>query len=465
MPKYDFDLFVIGAGSGGVRGARISAGHGAKVGICEEYRFGGTCVIRGCVPKKLLVYASHFAEDFEDAAGYGWRVGKAEFSWPDLIAAKDREIARLEQIYMDVLKHKDVECFRERGVFVDSHTVQVGDRTITAEKVLIATGGRPWTPDIPGSEDAITSNEAFHLEELPKRVVIVGGGYIACEFAGIFNGLGAETVLVYRGDALLRGFDKDVRRVVAAEMAKKGVDLRLETDITAIEKGGNGLKLLTNGGKHIDTDQVMYATGRVPNVRDMGLEEAGVELTPHGSIVVDDWSRTSQPNIFAVGDVTHRINLTPVAIQEAHAFADTQFGGMERPTDHEFVPSAVFSQPPVGSVGLPEHEARLHYGDLEVYRSEFRPLKHTLSGRDETTMMKLIVAKANRKVVAIHIVGLDAPEIVQGFAVAVKSGLTKEQFDATTGIHPTAAEELVTMRRATSVEGPKDEDDELDTNA
>lgn len=458
MPKYDYDLFVIGAGSGGVRAARIAAGHGAKVGICEEYRYGGTCVIRGCVPKKLLVYASHFAEDFQDAAGYGWRVGSVEFSWPDLIEAKDREIARLEQVYLDVLERRGVQHFRERGVFLDSRRVQVGDRTITAEKVLVATGGHPWMPNIPGCEHAITSNEAFDLEELPRRIAIVGGGYVACEFAGIFNGLGAETVLVYRGDALLRGFDEDVRRVVTAEMAKKGVELRLETDVAAIEKTGKRLKLTTSRGKHIEADQVMYATGRVPNVRDMGLEKAGVELTPQGSIVVDEWSQTSQPHIFAVGDVTHRLNLTPVAIHEAHAFADTQFGGMERPVDHEFVPSAVFSQPPVGAVGLPEDEARLHYGDLEIYRSEFRPLKHTLSGRDETTMMKLIVAKANRKVVAVHIVGLDAPEIVQGFAVAVKSGLSKEQFDATIGIHPTAAEELVTMRHATSVEGPKDEE-------
>jgi len=458
MSNYDFDLFVIGAGSGGVRAARIAAGHGAKVGICEEYRYGGTCVIRGCVPKKLLVYASHFAEDFEDAAGYGWRVGSVEFSWPDLIEAKDREIARLEQVYIDVLERRGVQHFRERGVFLDSHRVQVGDRTLSAEKILVATGGHPWMPSIPGCEHAITSNEAFDLEELPPRIAIVGGGYVACEFAGIFNGLGAETVLVYRGDALLRGFDEDVRRVVTAEMAKKGVELRLECDIAAIEKTGDGLKLTTSKGKHFKVDQVMYATGRVPNVRDMGLEEAGAELTPHGSIVVDEWSRTSQPHIFAVGDVTQRLNLTPVAIHEAHAFADTQFGGMERPVDHEWVPSAVFSQPPVAAVGLPEDKARLHYGDLEIYRSEFRPLKHTLSGRDEITMMKLIVAKANRRVVALHIVGLDAPEIIQGFAVAVKSGLSKEQFDATIGIHPTAAEELVTMRHATRVEGPKDED-------
>jgi len=453
MAEYDFDLFVIGAGSGGVRAARIAAGHGARVGICEEYRFGGTCVIRGCVPKKLLVYASHFSEDFEDAAGYGWRVNSAEFSWPALIEAKDKEIARLEQIYIDLLEAAGVQHFRERGAFLDSRHVQVGDRTISAEKFLVATGGRPWLPEIPGSGFAITSNEAFHLDELPPRIAVVGGGYIACEFAGIFNGLGAQTIQIYRGDALLRGFDHDVRRAVTAEVRKKGVDLRLETDIEAIEKDGSGLKLLTRDGNQIEVDQVMYATGRVPNVRGLGLELAGAELTAHGSIVVDEWSQSSQPHIFAVGDVTHRVNLTPVAIHEGHAFADTQFGGMERSVDHEFVPSAVFSQPPVGTVGLSEEEARIHYGDLEVYRSEFRPLKHTLSGRDEKTMMKLIVARASRKVVAVHIVGLDAPEIVQGFAVAVKSGLTKEDFDATIGIHPTAAEELVTMRQARDVKG------------
>lgn len=458
MARKDFDLFVIGAGSGGVRAARIAAGHGARVGICEEYRFGGTCVIRGCVPKKLLVYASHFAEDFEDAAGFGWRLGSAEFSWPALIEAKDKEIARLEQVYIDILERAGVEHFHERGEFIDSHRVQVGDRTITAEKFLVATGGRPWVPDIPGKEHAITSNEAFHLEKLPGRVAIIGGGYIACEFAGIFNGLGANTILAYRGDALLRGFDEDVRRAVTRELPKKGIDLRLETDVLAIEKTARGLRLETSDGKHIEADQVLYATGRVPNVRGLGLEKAEVEVTAPGSIVVDEWSCSSQPHIFAVGDVTHRVNLTPVAIHEGHAFADTQFGGMERPVDHEFVPSAVFCQPPVGTVGLGEDEARMHYGNLEIYQSEFRPLKHNLSGRNETAMMKLIVAEATQRVVALHIVGPDAPEIVQGFAVAVKSGLAKAQFDATIGIHPTAAEELVTMRNARRVKGLRDED-------
>lgn len=450
MSQYEFDLFVIGAGSGGVRAARIAAMHGARVGICEEFRYGGTCVIRGCVPKKLLVYASHFAEDFEDAEGFGWEVGPRSFSWSKLIAAKDKEITRLEGVYIGLLEKFDVQHFAARGVLVDSHHVQVGERTISAERILIATGGKPWVPDIPGSENAITSNEAFDLEEFPERVAVIGGGYIACEFAGIFNGLGAQTMLSYRGDSLLRGFDHDVRRVVTSELPKKGIDLRLETNITAIEKTATGLNLSISDGNEIEVDQVMYATGRVPNVRDLGLKAAGVEVHPNGSIVVDEWSRTSQDNIYAVGDVTNRINLTPVAIHEGHAFADTEFGGMVRCVDHESVPSAVFTQPPVGSVGPSEEDARKHYGELEVYRSEFRPMKHTLSGRDEKTMMKLIVAKDSRKVVAVHVVGLDGPEIVQGFAVAVKSGLTKEQFDATIGIHPSAAEELVTMRQAVS---------------
>ena len=458
MAEKDFDLVVIGAGSGGVRAARIAAGHGAKVAICEEYRFGGTCVIRGCVPKKLMVYASHFAEDFEDAAGYGWSVGEAKFSWADLIAAKDKEIARLEQIYVKLLEGAGVEIIRGRGTLVDSHHVHVGERTISTSKILVATGGRPWLPDIPGVEHAISSNEVFHLESLPGRVAVIGGGYIACEFAGIFNGLGAETIQVYRGDALLRGFDHDVRRMVTAELPKKGVDLRLETDVVAIEKTDSGLQLTTDAGKHIEVDQVLYATGRVPNVRDLGLLDAGVEVSPRGSIVVDEFSRTSQDNIFAVGDVTDRVNLTPVAIHEGHAFADSEFGGKPRPVDHVAIPSAVFSQPPVGSVGPSEEEAQLHFGALDVYQSEFRPMKHTLSGRNEKTMMKLIVAQESQKVVAIHIVGLDAPEIVQGFAVAVKSGLSKEQFDATIGIHPTAAEELVTMRSARAVPGPRDEE-------
>ena len=446
MSEYDVDLFIIGAGSGGVRAARIAASHGARVGICEESRVGGTCVIRGCVPKKLLVYASHFAEDFEDARGFGWETGEPRFSWPDLIRAKDREIDRLNRVYLGLLSGSGVELINGRGAFIDPHTVQIGERTVTADSILIATGGTPWVPEIPGIEHAITSNEAFDLAELPGRVAIVGGGFIACEFAGIFNGLGADVTQVYRGDAVLRGFDQDVRRVVSEELVKKGIDLKLESDIARIDKQESGLTLTFKDGETLDVDQVMYATGRVPLVRDLGLRDIGLEVRADGRVVVDDFSQTSIEHIYAVGDVTSRVNLTPVALYEGHSFADTVFGGKTRPVNHEYVPSAVFSQPPVGTVGYSEEEAITHIGPIDVYLSEFRPMKHTLSGRDEKTMMKLIVERESQKVVGIHIVGLDAPEIVQGFAVAVKSGLTKERFDCTIGIHPTAAEELVTMR-------------------
>ncbi|MDX1459850.1 MAG: glutathione-disulfide reductase [Xanthomonadales bacterium] len=446
MSDYEFDLFVIGAGSGGVRAARIAAAHGARVGICESSRVGGTCVIRGCVPKKLLSYAAHFHEDFEDAAGFGWSVRKPEFSWPDLIRAKDREIDRLNRVYISLLENSGVTLFESVGKFIDSHRVQLADRTISAEKILIAVGGRPWVPEIKGAELGITSDEAFHLAELPRRVVVVGGGYIACEFASIFNGLGAEVSQLYRGPQLLRGFDPDVRRVLGREMEKKGIDIRFETNVVAIEQIDGALQVVLDVGGTIESDCVMFATGRVPNSAGLDLEAAGVEVHANGSIVVDEYSRTSQPHIFAVGDVTNRVNLTPVAIHEGHRFADSEFGDHPRPIDHAFVPSAVFTHPPVGTVGYGEDDARQHCGEVDVYRSEFRPMKHTLSGREEKTMMKLIVERANRKVVGIHVVGLDAPEIVQGFAVAVKSGLSKEQFDATIGIHPTAAEELVTMR-------------------
>jgi len=446
MSKFDFDLVVLGAGSGGVRAARIAAGHGARVAICEESRVGGTCVIRGCVPKKLLSYAAHFAEDFEDARGYGWELGPAKFSWPNLIQAKDREIDRLNQIYLKLLADSGVELFKGHGSFIDPHHLQIGDQTVSAERILIATGGHPWVPDIPGSEHAITSNEAFYLDELPGRVAVVGGGYIACEFAGIFNGLGSQVFQLYRGDAVLRGFDHDVRRVVGAEMRKKGVELMLETTVEQIHKREQGLELVLHDGSVLEVDQLMYATGRVPNVRGLGLREIGMEVRATGQIVVDEFSQTNIEHIHAVGDVTSRVNLTPVAIYEGHAFADTVYGGMMRPVNHEFIASAVFSQPPVGSVGFSEEDACIHYGEIDVYRTEFTPMKHTLSGRDEKTMMKMIVDRASEKVIGVHIVGMDAPEIVQGYAVAVKSGLTKERFDCTMGIHPTAAEELVTMR-------------------
>jgi glutathione reductase (NADPH) len=446
MSQFDFDLFVLGAGSGGVRAARIAAAHGARVGICEDSRGGGTCVIRGCVPKKLLVYAAHFAEDFEDAGAYGWDVDTVRFSWPDLIRAKDREIDRLNRIYLSLLSESGVTLYSHRGRFIDPHCLQLGDETISAETILIATGGHPWVPDIPGIEHTITSDEAFDLPELPQRVAVVGGGFIACEFAGIFNGLGSEVFQLYRGDAVLRGFDHDVRRVVGAEMQKKGIQLMLETVVEHIRKTEQGLEIALRDGSKFEVDQVMYATGRVPNVRDLGLRNIGIEVGAGGNIVVNEMSRSSVDHIYAVGDVTSRVNLTPVAIHEGHAFADSLFGGTTRPVNHEFVPSAVFYQPPVGTVGFSEHDARNHYGEIDVYRSEFTPMKHTLTGREEKTLMKLIVDRKSQKVIGIHIVGGDAPEIVQGFAIAVKSGLTKDRFDHTIGIHPTAAEELVTMR-------------------
>lgn len=446
MSQYDFDLFVIGAGSGGVRAARIAASHGASVGICEYSRVGGTCVIRGCVPKKLLSYAAHFAEEFEDAAGYGWTVTDAKFDWPSLVKAKDREIDRLNRVYLDLLEDSGVELFEARGRFLDPHRIQLGDRTVSAERILVAAGGRPWKPDIPGAELAITSDEAFYLETLPERIVMVGGGYVACEFAGIFNGLGSKVVQVYRGPAVLRGFDEDVRSALGREMAAKGIEFCFNTQVTAITAVAGAYEVNLDNGEVREADQVMFATGRVPNTAGMCLPDAGVELRADGSIPVDEYSQTNQAHIFAVGDITDRLNLTPVAIHEGHAFADTQFGGRPREVDHQFVPSAVFTQPQVGTVGYSEAEARLHYGELDIYRGEFRPLKHTLGGRPEKTMMKLIAERQGQRVVGLHVVGLDAPEIVQGFAVAVKSGLTKVQFDATIGIHPTAAEELVTMR-------------------
>ncbi len=447
MSEYDFDLFVIGAGSGGVRAARIAAGYGARVGICETSRVGGTCVIRGCVPKKLLSYAAHFAEEFEDAKGYGWDVGETQFSWPRLIENKDREIDRLNQVYLRLLENSGVKLFSVHGKLLDSHRVQLGDDIVCADKILIATGGRPWRPDIPGIEHSITSDEAFHLDKLPERVVVVGGGFIACEFACIFNGMGSEVVQAYRGEQILRGFDHDVQETLAAEMKHKGIEILLHVNVTELIRHSDGqITLKLDDGSELQADTVMFATGRVPNVRGLGLQDAGVHALPGGMIPVNEYSRTNLENVFAVGDVTNRVNLTPVALMEGHAFADSEFGGNPRPVNHDFIPSAVFSHPPVATVGYSEKDARIHYGELDVYKSVFRPMKYTLSGREEKTMMKLLVQRSSDKVVGLHVVGMDAPEIVQGFAVAIKSGLTKEQFDLTTGIHPTAAEELVTMR-------------------
>ncbi|QOC21371.1 glutathione-disulfide reductase [Wenzhouxiangella sp. AB-CW3] len=450
MSRFDYDLFVIGAGSGGVRASRIAAGHGARVGICEESRVGGTCVIRGCVPKKLLVYASQFAEQFEDAAGYGWQLGESTFDWPALIAAKDREIDRLNGIYIKLLENAGVDLHMGRGRLVDAHTVEVDGRKITAERILIAVGGRPGVPDIPGHELGITSDEAFHLAELPERVLVIGAGYIAVEFAGIFAGLGSRVTLAYRRDLVLRGFDHDIRKAVDAGLRGRGIDLRYQVSPARLERSGGGVEVTFSDDSSAEYDQVMFATGRHPYTGDLGLDAAGVETGAGTRIEVDNYSRTSVDSIFAVGDVTDRINLTPVALMEGHAFADTQFGGMDRPLDHADTPAAVFSQPPVATVGLTEEEARERYDSIRIFRSQFTPMKYTLAGRQEKGLMKLVVDAASDRVLGCHVVGLDAPEMMQGFAVAVRAGLSKADFDRTIGIHPTAAEELVTMRSPVS---------------
>ncbi|GAB4197603.1 MAG: glutathione-disulfide reductase [Wenzhouxiangellaceae bacterium] len=445
------DLMVIGAGSGGVRAARIAAAHGAKVAICEESRVGGTCVIRGCVPKKLLSYAAHFHEDFEDAAAYGWDLTGATHDWSRLIANKDQEIDRLNRIYLKLLENSGVQLLSGRGRLMGANTVAVGDQIITAGKILIATGGRPYLPDIPGRELAITSDEAFHLPQLPRRVVVVGGGYIAVEFACIFNGLGAEVTLVYRRDRILRGFDADIRQQAEVELARKGIRILHDADITEISGQENDLTLHLNQGESLSCEQVMFATGRAPYTWDLGLEQAGVNTDHAGAIIVDDHSASNVSSVYAVGDVTNRINLTPVAIREGHAFADSVFGQNPRTADHHHVPSAVFMFPPIASVGYTQDRALDHYRRLRIYRSTFRALKHTLSGRQEQTLMKLIVDDATDQVVGLHVIGMDAPEMVQGFAVAVKAGLTKTDFDQTVGIHPTSAEEMVTLREVSEV--------------
>ena len=447
MTQYDFDLFVIGGGSGGVRAGRIAAGHGARVAVAEEYRYGGTCVIRGCVPKKLLVYASEYAHGFEDAAGFGWSVGETRFDWPTLIANKDKEIGRLERIYRGLFENAGAKTFDGRATLVDAHTIEVAGQRVTAGTILIATGAAAVKPDVPGAEHMITSNEAFHLPSQPKRVVVLGGGYIALEFAGIFNGLGSRTTVLYRGEQILRGFDDDVRNHLANELVKSGIELRVKTDVTRLDKLADGtLRLTLTDGSQIEADAVMAATGRKPNTQGLGLEALGVALDGQGAVKVDGFSRSSVAHIYAVGDVTNRINLTPVAIREGHAFADTVFGNKPRQADHADVPSAVFSQPPVGSVGLTEAQAREKYGQVDIYRTSFKPMRHTLSGRDERVLMKLIVDAATDRVVGAHMVGPEAGEIIQGIAIAVKAKATKADFDATVGIHPTAAEEFVTLR-------------------
>ena len=449
MSEYDVDLFVIGGGSGGVRAARIAAQHGARVMLAEEYRLGGTCVIRGCVPKKLLVYASRFRAEFDDAAGYGWTLGHATFDWPTLIANKDREIARLEAAYHATLEKAGVTIVKSRATLADAHCVQLanGDR-LRAAYVLICTGGTPSYGDqIPGLEHAISSNEAFQLPELPRRVVIQGGGYIAVEFAGIFAGLGSQVTLVYRGENILRGFDDEVRQHLRADMEKHGIRVITGCKVAAIEPAGGHFSVRFSSGNHVTADRVMFATGRAPNVTAMGLKEAGVEIAKNGGIAVDEYSRTSVENIYAVGDVTNRVNLTPVAIREGHAFADTVFGGKPTAVDHANVPTAVFSDPEVGTVGLTETQARAQLAQTDIYKAMFKPLKATLSGRDTTVLIKLVVDGLSDQVVGCHVVGEGAAEIAQVAAIAVKMGASKADFDATMALHPTTAEELVTMRQ------------------
>ena len=446
MSKFDFDLFTIGAGSGGVASSRRAGAYGARVAICEDSRVGGTCVIRGCVPKKLLVYGAQFADAFADAAGYGWNVAPPVHDWPALIAAKDREIGRLEGVYRKLLRDANVTLIEGRGRLVDAHTVEISGKHYTAANILIATGAHPVMPAIPGIEHAITSNQALDLPKLPRRIVIVGGGYIAVELAGIFHSLGAEVTLVIRAEELLRGFDDDIRVTLAQELRSRGIAIRPRADVVRIDKRGHGVDLSLAAGDQISADLVMYATGRHPNTRGLGLEAVGVGLGKSNAVMVDEWSRSAVRHIYAVGDVTDRLNLTPVAIAEGRALAETLFNNNPISIDHANVATAVFSQPPVGTVGLTERAARERYGAVDVYRTRFRPMKHTLSGREEGAMMKLVVERKSDRVLGCHMVGADAPEIIQGLAIAVKCGATKRQFDQTIGIHPTAAEEFVTMR-------------------
>jgi glutathione reductase (NADPH) len=455
MAEYDYDLFVIGAGSGGVRAARLAAVQGARVAIAEEDRVGGTCVIRGCVPKKFMVYASEFSHMFGEAEGYGWSKIDSKFDWPKFLTAKDVEIGRLSGIYASNLAKAGAELVHAKARLVDAHTVELigKNRTVTAATILIATGGWVSTPtpgEVPGIEHVITSNEAFHLEQLPKSIVVVGGGYIAVEFAGIFNGLGVDTTLVYRGPNILRGFDEDVRAHVSDEIEKRGIRLMVGTQHEKIEKTEGGLVNHLSNGVKCKCDVVMFATGRVPYVAGLGLENAGVKLNDRGAIEVDQYSRTSVPNIWAVGDVTDRINLTPVAIREAAAFVATVFGNTPTAFDHEMVPTAVFSQPPIGAVGMTETEARRAGKKVDIYQTRFRPMKEVFYGAQQRVLMKLVVDASTDVILGCHIVGPEAPEMIQMVAIAVKMGVTKAQWDNTCALHPTMAEELVTLREKRS---------------
>jgi glutathione reductase (NADPH) len=453
MAEFDVDLFVIGGGSGGVRAARIAAGYGARVMVAEEYRMGGTCVIRGCVPKKLFVMGSHVQQEIEDAAGFGWSIPEASFDWPTLIKNKDKEIARLEAAYTTNVEKSGAEIVKTRAVIEDPHTLRLADgKAVKARTILIATGGAPnHGAVIPGIEHVISSNEAFHLETLPTRILIQGGGYIALEFACIFSGFGSDVTVVYRGDNILRGFDEDVRSHLRAEMEKRGITILTGCTVTKVDKHGEGYTSHLSNGSSIASEQVMFAIGRHPNVAKLGLEKAGVAINPHnGGIAVDGWSKTSVPNIYAIGDVTHRHNLTPIAIREGHAFADTVFGKRPVQVDHASIPTAVFTQPEVGTVGLTEAEARAQFSHVDVYKATFRPIKATMSGRDTRVLMKLVIDGLTDRVLGCHIVGDAAAEITQVVAIAIKMKATKADFDATVALHPTAAEELVTMRTPTA---------------
>ncbi|MFZ1681499.1 MAG: glutathione-disulfide reductase [Rhizobiaceae bacterium] len=449
MTAYDYDLLVIGGGSGGVRAARVSATLGKRVAIAEESRFGGTCVIRGCVPKKLYVLAGEFAEHFHDAAGFGWTVGETSFDWPSLVAAKEKEITRLEGLYRKGLDNAGVKLFPTRAELVDAHTVRLAaeNHTVTAETILIATGGRsnPHSA-LPGHELCISSTEAFDLAQLPRAIVIEGGGYIAVEFAGVFNALGVKTTLVYRGREVLSRFDGDMRAGLHRALEARGVRILTETVLEGVRRGDDGrLHAITSGGEALDADQVMLAVGRLPNTEGLGLDRAGVATDALGAITVDVHSRTTQPNIYAIGDVTNRFQLTPVAIHEAMCFVDTVWRGKPTAPDHEMIATAVFSRPEIGTVGLTEEAAARAFSDIEVYRAEFRPMKATLSGSSERMIMKLIVDAATRKVLGAHVLGADAGEMAQLLAIPLKMGATKDDFDRTMAVHPTAAEELVTM--------------------
>ncbi|MFT5706729.1 MAG: glutathione reductase (NADPH) [Oceanospirillaceae bacterium] len=450
MAEFEFDLFVIGAGSGGVRAARMAAGKGVRVAITEDLYLGGTCVNVGCVPKKLFVYSSHYSEDFKEAKGFGWNVGESSFDWPTLRDNKTKEIERLNGIYHNMLINSGCTLLQGRGVMIDEHTVEVAGVRYSAERILVATGGWPFVPEFEGNEHVISSNEVFFLETFPKRAMVVGGGYIAVEFAGIFAGLGAKTDLLYRGDLFLRGFDQEVREFVAKEVAKKHVNLNFNCDIQSIVKQQDGsLLVTTKSGDTIETDCVMYATGRMPKVHNIGLEQLGVEQAKNGSIIVNNNFQTSVPSVYALGDVIDRVQLTPVALAEGMALVNHLYNGGSADVDYDLIATAVFCQPNIGTVGLSEEQAREQYQDIEVYVSDFRAMKHTMSGSDERTLMKMIVDKATDKVLGVHMVGPDSGEIIQGIAIALKAGATKAVFDSTIGIHPTAAEEFVTMRTAT----------------